>query len=196
MANANLSTPSFSGITLSASTTDDSFNDSASGLADFDGYAWINVSGFTDSSNNGIFAVEAVTAAKITVVENLVTEIAGDSVTVYPALPTIWPNDIVTTVPNNQKHVYLRIEINDRENIEFGSTMRDRIHGELVARVRTPATLGDQAALALVDDIMAAFQHVTDTSCKFNTPRYVPIGTIGAFYEINVFCPFWYDETS
>lgn len=69
---------------ISASTTDDSFNDSGSNFGTSiveDDH--IEVSGFTESANNGTFlADDDSTTSKIKVKANLVTEAAGDAVTI------------------------------------------------------------------------------------------------------------------
>ncbi len=72
-----------SALTISASSTDNSINDSASGFGSFVENQWVYVSGFTTAANNGFFKVGTVTAAKL-ILQNgtLVTEIAGDLVTV------------------------------------------------------------------------------------------------------------------
>jgi len=71
--------------TISASSVDNSFNDSASGLysAGFLINRWIEVRGFTTAANNGYFKIVSVVAGKIVVSGGtLVTEDADDSVTV------------------------------------------------------------------------------------------------------------------
>lgn len=73
--------------TVSASSTDNSFNDSGSGFPALSAGDLIQVAGFTDSANNGEFRVVSRTAAKVIVTDDttLVTEAAGDDVTVTPA---------------------------------------------------------------------------------------------------------------
>ena len=69
-------------ITLSASSVDNSFNDSGSGFA-FTANEWVRVSGFATAANNGHFKIVSATAAKIVVSGGtLVTEAAGESVTI------------------------------------------------------------------------------------------------------------------
>lgn len=71
--------------TISSDATDESFNDSANGLAGFKVGTTIVTSGFVDASLNGTFTIATVAASgsKITVVEDLtVTEAAGASVTI------------------------------------------------------------------------------------------------------------------
>ncbi len=72
--------------TISADTTDDSFNRSAGNFVT-DGFVagmWIRVIGFTTTgvANNADWQIIAVTTTKITVVGNLATKVAGDSVTI------------------------------------------------------------------------------------------------------------------
>ncbi len=80
-------------ITISVDDTDDSYNDTDSFLARFKPGQTILVEGFTDGSNNGLKTVVTSAAGKITVAESLVTEAAGDVVTITaqvtsPTMPT------------------------------------------------------------------------------------------------------------
>ena len=71
--------------TISASTTDDSFNDSANGLAGFRVGTAINVTGFATGSLNTSYTIATVASdgSKITVNETLTAdESAGESVTI------------------------------------------------------------------------------------------------------------------
>lgn len=69
--------------TLSASDVDNSINDSGNGLATIVANQWVKVSGFTTAANNGYFKVTSAAAGKIIVSGGtLVTEAAGDSVTI------------------------------------------------------------------------------------------------------------------
>lgn len=69
-------------ITISAANADNSFNDSGSGFPAFVAGHWIKVEGFTEAANNGYFQVVSAAAGKIVVGATLVTETAGDSVTI------------------------------------------------------------------------------------------------------------------
>ena len=87
-----LASATYTASTISASTTDDSFNDSASafptteyGVGDL-----IQVSGFSNEDNNKTYSnshrITAITASKITVgASNLVTESAGSAITISKA---------------------------------------------------------------------------------------------------------------
>lgn len=68
---------------ISAADSDNSFNDSTTGFTGYVVNQWIQVSGFTDPANNGIFKIVSVTTAKMVVTGGtLVTEASGDSVTI------------------------------------------------------------------------------------------------------------------
>lgn len=75
-------TPTINGIdTISYSTTDDSINDSGDGLGAFTAGDVIIVRGST--SNDGVYTVVTAAVGKLTVVENLTTEVAGDTTYIY-----------------------------------------------------------------------------------------------------------------
>ncbi len=70
-------------VDISADTTDDSFNSVTEDLSGLTDAQWVDVSGFTDSANNGFFKVSgSSTTTKITTDAslNLVTEAAGNSI--------------------------------------------------------------------------------------------------------------------
>lgn len=70
-------------LTISASSVDNSINDSASGFGIFSANKWVYVSGFSNSANNGFFKIASVTASKIIFSNGtLVTEAAGQLVDV------------------------------------------------------------------------------------------------------------------
>jgi hypothetical protein len=72
-------------ITFSMDSTDNSINDSGSGFvaAGFVAGQQVKISGFTESANNGYFTLVSVTAGKMVLSGGtVVTEVAGDSVTV------------------------------------------------------------------------------------------------------------------
>lgn len=78
-----------SATTISASSTDDSYNDSASGFPLLAAGDSIVVGGFVAGADNGTKTVVSRTAAKVIVSETLVTEAAGPAVTMaVETLPT------------------------------------------------------------------------------------------------------------
>lgn len=72
----------YAASTISAVASDDSFNDSASGLGGFAVGNWILVAGFDAAANLGAFQITIATAAKLTTNGSLADEGAGDAVTI------------------------------------------------------------------------------------------------------------------
>ncbi len=69
--------------TLSAAASDNSINDSGSGLAGLTANQWVYVTGFTTAANNGFHKIATKAAGKITFSDDvMVDEVAGDSVTI------------------------------------------------------------------------------------------------------------------
>jgi len=75
--------------TISADTTDDSFNDSASGFKFMYPGSKLIVTGMTNAANNGTHTVVSRTASKIVVTTNLTTEVAGASATMVSRNPFV-----------------------------------------------------------------------------------------------------------
>jgi hypothetical protein len=70
-------------LTISASSVDNSLNDSASGFGIYTANQWVYVSGFSNTANNGFFKIFSVTASKIIFSNGtLVTEAAGEPINV------------------------------------------------------------------------------------------------------------------
>lgn len=72
-------------VTISAAAVDNSFSDSANGLATLVANQWVYVSGWAGENvaNNGFYRITSVAAGKIVVTGKTVTDaVAGDSVTI------------------------------------------------------------------------------------------------------------------
>ena len=69
-------------ITIDADDSDNSYNDSGSGFGSIVAGQWVLVAGFDTAANNGYKKVVSATTAKVIVSATLVTEVAGDSVTI------------------------------------------------------------------------------------------------------------------
>jgi len=73
-----------SAATISASSVDNSFNDSGNGFGAIVANQWIKTSGFADAANNGYFKVTSAAAGKLIVSGGtLTTVIATPTITVY-----------------------------------------------------------------------------------------------------------------
>lgn len=79
--------------------------------------------------------------------------------------------------------------------IELGANPSYRTVGVAVAQIFQPIKQGDKAALELADVIVTTFRAVTDTGVKFLVPSVRVVGRDGAWWQVNVTCPFQCDET-
>jgi len=159
--------------TIDAAAGDNSFNDSGTGFvtAGIEQGMWINVSGFTDSANNGYFKVESVTAGKIVVSGGtLVTEAAGDTVT--------YKNDGFLEQGTTSKSFTLEKEFADitefvsftgcrvgslNLNIAPGSIINGSISFQGKQAAAAGATVGTGAAnAASTNSVMNAVDHVSN----------------------------------
>jgi len=185
--------------TVSASTTDDSFNDTTEDLSVFDGENTIVVSGFANSGNNGVFTIIAVTEDKITVQENLTTEAVGQSVTIETGVSVQYDNDGAFVQPNNRR--WIRFNILDGEAFQrtTGTNARFEYPGVIMIQIFTLADQGDAIARAMADTINTYFRRTRDTvgadKIVFKTPSYDPIGVEGRFWQTNVNIPFYFENT-
>jgi hypothetical protein len=83
----------YTAATISASTTDDSFNDSANSFPFIYPGATLIASGFVNAANNGVHTVVSRTVSKIIVTTNLTTETAPGSATLISRNPFVQVNE-------------------------------------------------------------------------------------------------------
>lgn len=76
---------------------------------------------------------------------------------------------------------------------------RFRNTGVAIAQVFTPVGKGDKDAVSLADVVRGQFRAVTvsgvGVSVTFRTPSLTRVGRDGKWHQINVSCPFFWDET-
>lgn len=181
--------------TVSALSTDNSFNDTPEDLSVFSAGQQVLVSGFTDSANNGYFTVVSTVANKMVVSGGtLVTEAAGDIVTILSALPTQYDNDGAFTKPEGAVWCRFSILPGETLQIEMGDLNRYRTVGVAMAQVFTPVGQGDKEALIVADAIKTAFRAVSAGGVVFKTPSLQVVGRSGDEWQQNVNCPFYVDE--
>ena len=111
------------------------------------------------------------------------------------SLPTQYDNQSYTK-PANVLWCRLTILTGESFQASFGGAggKRFRTPGTMVAQLFNPVGLGDKAALAAADSIVAAFRAVTDTGVVFRTPSVQRIGRTESEWQINVTCPFYVDD--
>jgi hypothetical protein len=181
--------------TVSASATDNSFNDGTEDLSVFVPRQQILVSGFTESANNGYFTVVSATANKLVVSGGtLVTEAAGDAVTIKSTLPTQYDNDGSFERPESAPWCRFTILQGDTAQVTAGGSKRFRQPGVAIAQVFVPAGEGDKRALELADAIKLAFRSVTAAGVIYRSPSVQNMGRRDGEWQVNVSCPFFADD--
>jgi hypothetical protein len=93
--------------------------------------------------------------------------------------------------------IWCRLTIKEGDTFQVsigGSNCRDRTPGIVIAQIFTPVGIGDKSAVAMADLIKAAFQRAYDTGVRFRTPSIKRVGRIDSEWQVNVVCPFRFDN--
>ena len=69
-----------------------------------------------------------------------------------------------------------------------------RLTGVMLAQVRQPFLLGEHEVLVVGDLIADNFRSVQDSGVTFRTPTVESFGRDGAYWLVNISCPFFSDE--
>ena len=80
-------------------------------------------------------------------------------------------------------------------NIEIGAT-RQRTVGIVMVQLFCDLDIGDGALMAIAVAIRVLFKNVSVGDARFYTPTINRVGRVKNNWQINVSCPFWFDETS
>jgi len=98
--------------------------------------------------------------------------------------------------PENVTWCRLTIKEGDTFQASIGGATgnTDRTVGVMIAQVFSPVGIGDKAARVMADLIKAAFRRVTYTGVKFLTPSVKSIGRVESEWQVNVICPFRFDN--
>ena len=108
-----------------------------------------------------------------------------------PNVEIAWEN--VHFEPNNGKP-WVRFTITEGESFQSAITPEFRHPGVIIVQVFTPDGQGDGEARAIADDVVSAFQGVTDAGIIYRAGSVNVIGADGnGWYQINVSIPFQYD---
>lgn len=179
--------------TVSVSSGDDSFNDTTEDLSIFIGNQII-MTGFTESANNGLFTIETVTTDKLSVTASLTTESAGDMVSIKTAIAVQYDNDSAFKKPDNTK--WIRFSIRPGESFQaYLGNSRWRTPGIFIAQIFVPLGSGDKEAHEIADVITTSFRGINASNIKYKTPYESFVGRDDAFYQVNVTCDFFNDDT-
>ncbi len=99
--------------------------------------------------------------------------------------------------PQDEAYCMLRFQVAQADQVSMGAVgnRRFRTNAFMVAEVRTPFRGGEKRAWEIANTIIAAFRGVSDTGVRFGVPVPTVIGRRGSHWQINVTCPFRFDET-
>src|SRR6188474_460735 len=122
-------------------------------------------------------------------------EAVGQLMDGWTTTPVVWPNRDYTAIKGTP---FVRVAIRSGEafQVEIGSPLVVQRHpGLVIVSVFGDANnKGDKATLDIADAIATRFRRqlvsFTDGSVRFRTPTIRAIGQDGAFYQVNVICPF------
>ena len=100
---------------------------------------------------------------------------------------------------DSSKWVRLNVIPGESESLGLGSSLM-RVEGYVQASVFLTIDKGDKLALELADEIVAAFNSVTETysgnTVVFRTPSDQNVGREGSWWQVNVLIPFYSDNAA
>ncbi len=116
------------------------------------------------------------------------------SVASAESLSTGYDNDNTFVQPESGKWARVSIQTIDSDLREIGQTKRTRNTGILFVQLFDDLGLGDKGLLALADIIVPLFRNIIVSGVTFQTPSVVRVGQSNKWYQINVHCPFHFDD--
>lgn len=105
------------------------------------------------------------------------------------SLATAW-DDVPFTPAVATSYARLKVRCDDAGQIAFGDGNRYRKRGEATVELRLPTGRLDGAALSLAKSVVAAFREAVSEHLIFGTPQILPGFRDGAFWRVDVVCPF------
>lgn len=117
------------------------------------------------------------------------TEVADTQsvTTFYDNFPASPPDD----------SLWVNFTISQAESIQVeigGNSGRFRQPGIAIAQLFAPVEAGTKDIKELADVVAASFRAVTDAGVTFRSPWLNQIGRVDQWWQMNVICPFYYDE--
>jgi len=96
-----------------------------------------------------------------------------------------------------QDQIWVRVTIlNGHSAAKAIGSQRFRNPGVMIAQIFGPIGDGDRDQTRVADTIRREFRAVTDGDVSWHTPSQDRVGRDDNWYQINVNCPFYWDETS
>lgn len=92
---------------------------------------------------------------------------------------------------------WVRLSIREGEaqivSLDGGDGRRFRHPGVVIVQVFVPANDGDGLAREIADSVAAIFRGKTIDCVRFRAPYVQVVGPEGAWFQLNVYCNFFYD---
>lgn len=110
-------------------------------------------------------------------------------------VPTQYDNQSDFAKPDNAD--WVRMNIRPAASVQVDicpGKPRSRTTGSIIFQVFSPIGKGDASAMKLADRIKSAFRMVTADGIVYSEPTITTVGVTQAWWQVNVTCPFQYDE--
>lgn len=114
--------------------------------------------------------------------------------------PIAWPNidfdpdtDVGDSDPGFIRVTILRGPLSATQ-ADMAENPRYRHEGTLAIQVFVPANEGSGPALSLADTLADGFRGITADGITYRAPAPDPVGVSGAWYQVNLWIPFYRDE--
>lgn len=110
-------------------------------------------------------------------------------------VPTQFDNQAQFQKPDNSEWVRFSIRPAVSTQVDITSNNpRTRTTGVILIQIFSPLGKGDKAAMQLADAIKAQFRMVTAEGVTYQEPTITTVGEREGWWQVNVTCPFQYDE--
>lgn len=123
------------------------------------------------------------------------TEVAEHEVLEGILKAVLWDNDEAAT-PDEGPWILFSVRLGDAVQTALGRSKRFRTPGVAIAMIAVEAGTGEKQALQVADIIRTAFRSLTDEGVTYKTPTVRTIGRSGKWWQVNVTCPFYSDDTN
>ena len=97
--------------------------------------------------------------------------------------------------PDFAKWMRVSIRPSETNQATLGEQKKFRRRGVMIIQIFTPSGEGDESALEVADVIDTAFKSVTADGVTYQTPYIEVVGRNDNYWQINVTCPFYSDDT-
>ncbi len=131
-----------------------------------------------------------------------VTTYVGEQEAILGRLEDNWSNLTEIAYPNTEfdphglEHIEPVVRVQEAFNVDINGNAPKRVRhpGLLTINVKTPINQGNGRALTLGDAAASIFRNVSFDGIAFKVPTVRDLGAEGAWYRVQVDCPYWRDS--